>query len=278
MRVRFWGVRGSTPTPERSCSRYGGNTPCIEVRLKSGTLIILDCGSGLRLLGKSLNKEFGERQIDAYIFITHFHWDHLQGIPFFYPLYKSGNTFLFHTHNKGRTKLKAAIEGQMIDPFFPVDMRVMKSTRHFYDLDRSPVNVGGAVISSAPLNHPQGCSGYRVEADGAAFVLATDTEPGSLLHDRAVRRLAQDADVLVYDSQYTPEELSGPKQGWGHSTWLEGTRIAHESNVKRLLLFHHDPDRDDVFVDGLQAQARQRFERADAAYEGMEIDLPDLQS
>ena len=274
MKVRFWGVRGSTPTPERSCCRYGGNTPCIEVRLHNGTLIILDCGSGVRLLGKSLTAEFGERQIDAYVFITHFHWDHLQGIPFFSALYKPGNTFLFHTHTKGRTKLKAAIEGQMTDPFFPVDMRAMQSIRHFYDLDKDPITVGGAVISSAPLHHPQGCSGYRIEADGAVLVVATDTEPGSPVHDRAVRRLAQDADLLVYDGQYTPEELSGPKQGWGHSTWLEGTRIALASNVRRLVLSSHDPDHSDAFVDGLQAQARQRFERTDAAFEGMELDLP----
>jgi phosphoribosyl 1,2-cyclic phosphodiesterase len=272
MTIKFWGVRGSTPTPEPANARYGGNTACIEVRLANGTLIILDCGSGFRGLGKSLASEFGARPICAYVFVTHFHWDHMQGIPFFVPLYKEGNTFLFHTHTHGGVKLKAAIEGQMAYPFFPVDMRAMRATRHFYDLDDDPIDVGGAVIKTAPMNHPQGCTGYRIEADGAVLVLASDTEAGSPAHDWKVRALAEGADVLAYDSQYTPEELP-EKKGWGHSSWLEGTRIARESGVRRLLLYHHDPDHDDAFVDGLVVQARREFPNVDGAREGMRIDL-----
>lgn len=274
MKIKFWGVRGSTPTPERQNGRYGGNSPCIEVRLANGTLIILDCGSGLRSLGKSLQLEFEERPIHAYIFLTHFHWDHIQGIPFFLPFYKKGNTFLFHSVLRKGLELKGTIEGQMVNPYFPVDMTVMGSTRHFYDLDERPINVNGAVISSAPMNHPQECVGYRIDADGASFVLATDTEPGSPKHDRAVRELARGADVLVYDSQYTPEQLRGEKKGWGHSTWLEGTHIAREVGVKRFALFHHDPDHDDVFVDGLVERAQQEFPNALGASEDLEIDLP----
>jgi phosphoribosyl 1,2-cyclic phosphodiesterase len=274
MRVKFWGVRGSTPTPERRNSRYGGNTPCIEVRLGNGTLIVLDCGSGLRGLGKSLLREFGERPIHAYVFLTHFHWDHIQGIPFFLPLYRKGNVFLFHSVLRKGLELRGAVEGQMVNPYFPVDMSVMGSTRHFYDLDEHPINLNGAVISSAPLNHPGECVAYRVEADGASFVLATDTEPGSAFHDRSVRELAKGADVLVYDSQYTPEQLMGEKKGWGHSSWLEGTRIAQEVGAKRLILFHHDPDHEDVFVDGLVEKARQEFAHSSGAAEGMVIDLP----
>lgn len=274
MKIKFWGVRGSTPTPERRNSRYGGNTPCIEVRLANGTLIVLDCGSGLRGLGKSLLRDFGERPILGYVFLTHFHWDHIQGIPFFLPLYKRGNIFLFHSVLRKGLELKGAIEGQMVNPYFPVDMSVMGSTRHFYDLDERPVNLQGAVISSAPLNHPQECVGYRVEADGGVFVLATDTEPGSPMHDRSVRELAKGADVLVYDGQYTPEQLQGEKKGWGHSSWLEGIRIARESRVQRLILFHHDPDNDDAFVDGLVEKASQEFPNVSGAAEGLEIDLP----
>jgi phosphoribosyl 1,2-cyclic phosphodiesterase len=274
MRVKFWGVRGSTPTPERRNSRYGGNTPCIEVRLANGTLIILDCGSGLRGLGKSLLREYGERPIHAYVFLTHFHWDHIQGIPFFLPVYRKGNVFLFHSVLRKGLELKGAVEGQMVNPYFPVDMSAMGSTRHFYDLDENPINLNGAVISSAPLNHPGECVAYRIDADGASFVLATDTEPGSAFHDRAVRELAKDADVLVYDAQYTPEQLQGEKKTWGHSSWEEGTRIVHECGAKRLILFHHDPDHDDVFVDGLVQKARQEFPRVSGAAEGMTIDLP----
>jgi phosphoribosyl 1,2-cyclic phosphodiesterase len=274
MRIKLWGVRGSTPTPERRNSRYGGNTPCIEIRLENGTLIILDCGSGLRSLGKSLLREFGEHPIRGYVFMTHFHWDHIQGIPFFLPLYKKGNIFLFHSVLRKGLELRGAVEGQMVNPYFPVDMSAMGAVRHFFDLDDRPIELNGAIISSAPLNHPQECVGYRVDADGASFVLATDTEPGSPFHDRSVRELARGADVLVYDAQYTPEQLLGDKKGWGHSSWLEATRIAHECGVKQLILTHHDPDNDDAFVDGLVEKARQEFPLVTGGAEGMEIELP----
>jgi len=274
MRIKFWGVRGSTPTPERRNSRYGGNTCCIEIRLANGTLIILDAGSGIRGLGKSLLREFGGHPIHGYVFMTHFHWDHIQGIPFFLPLYNKGNVFLFHSVLRKGLELREAVEGQMVNPYFPVDMSAMAALRHFYDLDADPINLNGAIISSAPMNHPQECVGYRIEADGATFVLATDTEPGSPHHDRAIRELAKGADVLVYDGQYTPEQVAGEKKGWGHSSWLDGTRIARECGVKQLILFHHDPDSDDYYVDGLAERARQEFPNSIGASEGMIVNLP----
>lgn len=273
MRVKLWGARGSTPTPERRNARYGGNTSCVEVRLADDTLIILDSGSGLRGLGKSLLGEYGDRPIQAYIFLTHFHWDHIQGIPFFLPLYKKGNTFLFHAVMRQGSELQATIEGQMANPYFPVNMSAMGATRHFFELKGGPIKVSEAILSSVPLNHPQGCVAYRIDADGASFVLATDTEPGSAIHDRSVRELAHGADVLVYDAQYTPEQLAGEKKGWGHSSWAEGVRIAQDCGVKQLLLFHHDPDSDDAYVDTLVNKARQEFACTHGAAEGMEIDL-----
>lgn len=278
MRIKFWGVRGSTPTPERRNSGYGGNTTCLEIRLENGTIIILDCGSGLRALGNSLLREFGEESFHAYFFLTHFHWDHIQGIPFFVPLYRKENSFFFHAVKRQETELKGVIEGQLASPYFPVDVTILRSTKHFYDLEFEPINVNGAVIRSGPLYHPQECVGYRVEADGGVFVLATDTEPGSPVHDRSVRELAQDADVLVYDAQYTPEQLAGEKKGWGHSTWLEGTRIAKESNVKHLVLFHHDPEHDDAMVDSLVEDARKEFKNSIGAAEGVEICLTGLET
>jgi phosphoribosyl 1,2-cyclic phosphodiesterase len=275
MQIRFWGVRGSTITPEPRNSRYGGNTFCIETRLADDTLIILDCGSGMRGLGKSLQDEFGERPIHASLYLTHFHWDHIQGIPFFLPFYRRGNQFRFHSALRPGAGLKDTLEGQMANPYFPVNMTAMGARRDFIDLDELPVSVKGATVRFAPLNHPQGCIGYRVEADGGTFVLATDNEPGSPVHDQALRDLAKDADVLVYDAQYTPEQLAGEKKGWGHSSWLEGTRIAQECNVKKLILIHHDPDSDDAFVDGLVMRARQEFPNTWGANEGMEISLPE---
>ena len=141
MRIKFWGVRGSTPTPERRNSRYGGNTCCLEIRLANGTIIVLDCGSGLRALGKSLLHEFGEHPIHGYVFMTHFHWDHIQGIPFFGPLYRKGNVFLFHSVLRKGLELRAAVEGQMVNPYFPVDMSAMGAVRHFFDLDERPTLV-----------------------------------------------------------------------------------------------------------------------------------------
>ena len=230
----------------------------------------------MRGLGKSLQTEFGEQPIQASLFLTHFHWDHIQGIPFFQPLYRRGNKFMFHSVLLTDSGLRDAIEGQMANPYFPVNMGVMGAERRFTNLDGNPVSLHGATLRSAPLNHPQGCVGYRIEADGGTFVLATDNEPGSPVHDRALRDLAHGADVLVYDAQYTPEQLIGDKRGWGHSSWLEGVRIAHECGVKSLVLFHHDPDSDDAYIDGLVMRARQEFPNTWGANEGLTISLPQI--
>jgi phosphoribosyl 1,2-cyclic phosphodiesterase len=270
MKVRLWGVRGSTPAPERGNGRYGGNTACVELRLDNNTLFIFDCGSGLRALGKSLASEFAGRPIQAHVFLTHFHWDHLQGIPSFVPFYSKHNTFFFYSPLLPAAQLRRTIEGMMGSPHFPV---AMAAKRHFIQLGKTVVNINGAVIKTARLNHPQGCAGYRIEADGGVFALATDTEPGSPVHDRAVRALAQDADLLLYDAQYTPQQSQAEKKGWGHSSWREGVRIARQYGVKQLVLFHHDPDSDDAFIDSLVARARKEFASTIGGAEGLEFSL-----
>ena len=275
MRIKFWGVRGSIPTPERRNSRYGGNTPCIEVRPDDGNLIILDCGTGLRPLGNSLVRNAGDGPIRTHIFLTHFHWDHVQGIPFFAPFYSPLNTFVIRAATWRRQEIEAVIKRQMMYPFFPVGPSVMGATRHFPRDEQWPVKACSATVKFACLNHPQGCVAYRVEVDDSAFVYVTDTEPGSLEHDRAIRDLAESADVLVYDAQYTPAQLSEEKKGWGHSSWLEGTRIARDSRVKKLIHFPHDPDSDDPTIDSFVEHAREEFPFTSAAAEGMVLTLRD---
>ncbi len=274
MRIKFWGVRGTTPTPERRNSRYGGNTTCVEVRLANGTLIILDAGSGLRALGLSLVRKYGDLPIHACFFLTHFHWSHVQGIPFFLPLYDQKNSLVFYANERNGHNLRTAIEDTMHPPYFPDTGRAIQSQRYYQDVHGHSVNVNGAVITSAQLNHPQGSTGYRIEADGSVLVFATDTEPGSPFHDRELQNLARGADLLVYDAQYTPEQLARQKKGRGHSSWLDGARLAGDCGVKRLFLFHHDPASEDIFIDDLVEKARRNFPHVTAAAEGLEVELP----
>jgi phosphoribosyl 1,2-cyclic phosphodiesterase len=268
MTLRFWGVRGSTPTPVRENLKYGGNTPCIELRA-GGELFILDCGTGLRLLGHSLRREFGRKPIRAQVFLSHYHWDHIQGIPFFTPLYDPKNTFVFHSFQSAETDVQRALEHQMNNPYFPVDMRAMRAKRNFREIEEQSGRFGGLLITARRLNHPQGCLGFRIEYHGRTITYATDNEPGDPRGDQNVRALADGADVLIYDAQYTPQEYCNGKQSWGHSTWEEGVKIAREARVKKLVLFHHDPDHNDRKVDAIVRQAQRRFPATIAAREGL---------
>jgi phosphoribosyl 1,2-cyclic phosphodiesterase len=220
-----------------------------------------------------LEQEFGDRPIHAHVLVSHYHWDHIQGLPFFSPLYNAPNEFHFHSFRLPRATLEEALEGQMADPYFPVNMSAMLATRRFSEIKDSPFQLDDFTIYARRVNHPQGCLSFRIENNCKAIVYATDNEPGDPVSDRSIRALACDADVLIYDSQYTREQLGNEKQGWGHSTWEEGLRICQEAGVKELILFHHDPDRDDQAIDRLQAEARARFPNTRAAAEGLEIIL-----
>jgi ribonuclease Z len=276
MLVRFWGVRGSTPTPQSENLRYGGNTSCVEVRV-NGHIYIFDCGTGFRNLGKQLSQEQAVNgnghPINAHIFLSHFHWDHIQGIPFFSPLYNDrDNSFVFHSSSRTRG-LQQALEEQMADPYFPVNMSEMAAHRQFVNIDEGRTTLEHCTVQSMWLNHPQGCLGFRMETQGKTLVYATDNEPGDPVFDKNVRKLAQGADLLIYDAQYLPEEYAARKQGWGHSHWREAINVVMESGAKELILFHHDPDHSDTCIDAVVKQAREYYPRVRAASEGMEIEL-----
>ena len=273
MRVKFWGVRGSTPTPQAENMRYGGNTSCVEVRVGE-QLYIFDCGTGFRVLGQQLQDEFGENKLplSAHVFVSHFHWDHIQGIPFFRPLYdRADSQFLFHCSSRTRS-LKQVMDEQMASPYFPVNLSQMQAQQKFYDIDIGRLNLqDGVQIQTSWLNHPQGCMGFRMETKDGVLVYATDNEPGDAAFDKSVRKLAEGADVLIYDAQYLPEEYAAGKRGWGHSHWREAVNVVMESGAKELVLFHHDPDHTDVVIDKIVHDARNYYPKVRAAAEGMEI-------
>jgi len=257
--------------------RYGGNTPCLELAMPGGPRIILDCGTGLRMLGRRWMDSRGAPAGDVHVFVTHYHWDHIQGLPFFAPLYSERNRFHFYSFRSqqlGRNSLKQVLETQMANPFFPVDMSVMSAARDFTDIaGGDQVEIDGTRVTARWLNHPQGCLGFRVETPAGIIAYATDNEPGPAEFERNLRELAAGADIFVNDAQYTPEQVRGNRMGWGHSSWLEGVQVAQEVGAKHLVLFHHDPDSSDRDVDLILQQARRKFPSVWAATEKMVLSL-----
>lgn len=185
IRLKFWGVRGSTPTPQLENLRYGGNTSCLELRLPDNQSIIFDAGSGLRNLGTTLVKEARGAKLDLKVFLTHFHWDHIQGIPFFAPLFLPGNRVTFHSHCSG--SLEEILEGQMARPYFPIDLASVAAKREFVELDSQAMSFSGVTIRPFALNHPQGAVGYRIEIGKTVIVYATDLEHGHPARFRVAR-------------------------------------------------------------------------------------------
>ena len=272
MRVRFWGVRGSIACPGPSTIRYGGNTPCIEVRCGEHVLVF-DAGTGLCPLGLELIKDKTIRHVD--IFITHCHLDHVVGLPFFAPLFRKGFRVRVWAGNLlPANSIERVMRMLMSSPLFPIQIEIFKAAIEFHDFRSGDVlrpheNV---VLRTAPLDHPDGSNGYRLEYGGRAFALVSDTEgfPGKC--DNDLLSLADHADLAVYDATYTEDEIVS-RIGWGHSTWLRGIRLAEKANVKHLCLFHHDPSHDDDFMDTLAAEANDVRAGTVTAREGQIIDL-----
>ena len=276
-KLTFWGVRGSIPTLDRETWRYGGNTPCLEFTAPSGARLVLDCGTGLRMLGNHWGQTLGERPVEAHVLVTHYHWDHIQGIPFFHPFFEPQNRFHFYSFQSKYLcpgSLRHVLEGQLASPYFPVDAGMMSATRCFREITGGEqFEIDGVRITARWLNHPQGCLGYRLDTQAGTVVYATDNEPGVPELDDSLRQLASGADVYIHDAQYSPEQLASGRKGWGHSSWLEGVKMARATGAKNLVLFHHDPDSTDRVVDGFLQAARQEFPSTWAATEGMAMTL-----
>ncbi len=270
LQLKFWGVRGSTPTPTPANLAYGGNTSCLEIRAKDD-FIVIDGGTGVRNLGISLTEEFPSTPIQLKVFLTHFHWDHIQGLPFFTPLYDLANSVTFHSF-PAEQQLCETLEGQMSSPYFPVSFQFLPAKRNFVQMQSETLRYGELSITSFPMNHPQRAYGYRVQSQGAVIVFASDLEHGHPELDKVVREYSEGADVLIYDAQYTPEEYASRK-GWGHSTYAEAARVAHDAHVKQLILFHHDPSHEDAKLDEMVSETKKLFENSCAAREGWSVKL-----
>lgn len=274
-KIRFWGVRGSIPSPGPETIRYGGNTPCVEMQV-NGQRLIFDGGTGLRALGRSLK---GQSSLTAHLFFSHYHWDHVQGFPFFEPAFLPSNRFhIYGAIALDGSTIEQRLALQMLHPNFPVPLQIMSSNLMFHDISPGDsLNLGhGIAIATASLNHPGESVGYRVSCSGYIAAYVTDTEHLTDGLDENVLRLAHQADVLIYDSTYTNEEYHHPhtpKLGWGHSTWQEAVKVAQAAGVKRLVIFHHDPSHDDEFLDEVSRLAQLAMPNSQLAYEGLELNL-----
>ncbi len=275
IRIRFWGVRGSCPSPGPDTAGVGGNTSCVEVCLGSQR-VVLDGGTGLRELGRTLSGP-----VQMTLLFSHVHWDHIQGVPFFAPLFDPASelTVVGATGSGSCASIREALDRQMTGPNFPVDLGQVAAQLRFVEVEPGePFELGGLRVRAAALNHPNGVMAYRLEAGGRSLVYATDTEHYPDRVDESLVELARDADVLIYDAQYTPGEYSGcggcARVGWGHSTWLEGVRVARAARVGRLVLFHHDPTHDDQTVAEIERSAAEQLPGTIAAREGLELALP----
>jgi phosphoribosyl 1,2-cyclic phosphodiesterase len=271
--LKFWGVRGSIATPTLENLRYGGNTTCLSLDLGVDEHLILDCGTGIRLFGESLTAGRPRRPMRFQVIFTHYHLDHIEGLPFFAPIYDPGNTFTFHGSNAAGRTVKEILERFMEPPYFPVPLANIPSHVDYATIDGSPLQFGDLTVSVLRLNHPNGSNSYRLERGGKRIVFATDHEHGDEATDDALVRFSEGADYLIYDATYPPSEYETLRRGWGHSTWYEGVRVARAAGVRSLVLFHHHPGHTDEQLEAVLKVAREELDGIEIAREGMTLPL-----
>ena len=295
-RVKFWGVRGSIPVPGSGTVRYGGNTTCVEVRA-DGEIIILDAGSGIRPLGQALDKEFRDQPMKLTLLITHSHWDHIQGLPFFLPAYQRKNEVRILGYEGARAGLASILAGQMETPYFPINLSDMPGNIAIEELRELEFSLGKVRVQAKFLNHPGVCVGYRLFTSTGSMAFLPDNEPYDMLKMKQAERdgldpeearefatserqklveFLRDADLLMLDSQYNDDEYEH-HVGWGHGSLSSVVSLALAANVRKLSLFHHDPNHDDAQIDEMVERARTLVVESgkplevEAAREGAEV-------
>ena len=290
-RLKFWGVRGSTPAPGPDTVEFGGNTSCIEIRAK-GELIILDAGTGLRLLGKQLAEEFKEQPLNLTLLLTHTHWDHIQGLPFFWPVYQPQNRVRILGFEGARHGLSSVLSSQMENPFFPVTLQELPANLQIEELKEMKFSVGRVRVEACFANHPGICVGYRLWTGEASIAYFPDNEPHYATEgpdvkaateyaqgqERRIISFLRGVDILIMDAQYTRAEYEHHR-GWGHACLDDVVALALKAEVKKLFLFHHDPDHDDAKIAEMADYARKLVKAqngkmlVEAAREGLVVEL-----
>jgi len=274
MKVRFWGVRGGIPVPGPDTVRVGGNTPCVEVRTSDGDLIILDAGSGIRPLGLALQREFPKRLICS-LLISHTHWDHIQGFPFFAPARRRHNRIVIFGEKRVDERLEQILAGQMRAVYLPFALEDLHADLLIKEMrDGETLVIGDhTLVDVRSLDHPGGVFGFRITNRGNVVAYATDVGHGPNGLDQRVIDLAHSADLLIHDSQFSVEQKAHHWE-WGHSSWEDGVRVAIAAGVKRLALFHHDVLATDDELEELEHRAQTVFPGAFVAREGLELVIP----
>lgn len=274
-RIKFWGTRGSIAVPSAETLCYGGDTTCVELRA-DGELLVLDAGSGIRPLGIALEREFQDRPLRLSLLVTHAHWDHIQGFPFFKPAYDSKNEIRIFGFDGAGATFREIITEPMKSPFFPITMRELSARMDINKLNEMKFSLGKLDIHAAFVNHPGVCAGYRIFTSAGSVAFVPDHEPyeffvhsarGKQLSPQQVREIAAEqhaglvqflrgSDILILDTQYTDEEYT-VHIGWGHGSISSAIALALEAEVQRLVLFHHDPNHDDAMIDRMLKSARE---------------------